>query len=141
MTSLNAWTAAERTAFDALLAATGATEGRQAFLGHLPKALNVWMFTTGGGNTNTDALWIPGGSAWMEARIEGQFTDRATAQALAMAIIIKGQLLAQGDLTFRVSSCPVIDEEDRILRNQENPTALWIIRLPFNFIFTTQPLT
>jgi len=83
------WADAERIVFDMLLTKTGATEGKNAWLGMLPPGVtNCWSLNTGGGDARS--TWAGDGcygSLRIGGEIRGRYQVRADAQKLASQLI------------------------------------------------------
>lgn len=142
-TADNSWAIAERTAFEKMLEVTGSEDGKHAFIGFLPAVPDVWTFASGGGTKGVESMWVEEKqSIWTEGTLEGQFTNRAAAQAFATQIVLKAQPLTAGNVClFRVQGFPPITFELVDLANREKPVGLWIVRIKFDLVFSVLPDT
>lgn len=79
------WNEAEQTVYTELLAATGSTDGKNAFRGYMPLMLDVWSLNTGTSGNNEQTTWAPSkASIHVNAEIVGRFSSRADAMAFVM---------------------------------------------------------
>lgn len=131
------WTKAERAVFEFLLSnIPGSAEGRNAFIGELPRMYDAWSLTTGGGPAqgpwNQAMRSMP-----MHATIVGVFTTRETAQAFAMTVIdIFGKFDTSIPLKFRGGTTqPTCKRDWMTIAHAHDPVAVWVTEIPCEMIF------
>jgi hypothetical protein len=149
-----AWSDAEREIFDWLVALYSATEDTDAFLGKLPKNLDlsqsrIFAFMLSGGNDRLDDFNIdePGGCGeWMRnGSIRGVFKTRALAQTFD-GELRAGLPLPSGTLSgiTRFVWTQEALLQSNIYKLKEDQTeggekVIWLYELPVQAIFTVQP--
>jgi len=143
--NLQAWTNAERAAFDLLCSALGATESATAFLGYLPPLPGAFAFATGGSSTGGDASRLGGnGRAYacmnLDAQIQACHATRQAAQEWALrvwALFSDRGNFATGApeplRLFHLTGMPGMPE----LVEMENGVRLWVITLTAQVVFAT----
>lgn len=137
-----AWTEAERTAFERLLAAAGGVEGRDAFLGRNPGVINAWHCAsepvTNIGEEVLLAFDLP--SLGIPYYAECSYLSRARCQEWAMRIIGGMPLAQDADSNvalFRVNAIGEIAVVERDVANEPNPVSVWTLRLGFDLVMST----
>ena len=150
-----AWADAEREIFDWLVALFSATEDTDAFLGKLPKNLDLaldqlFAFHLQGGNDRLDDFNIdePGGcNEWgRNGQINGIFKTRALAQTFD-GELRAGLPLASGTLdgitqfyyTQESSLLPTVYQLKEDQSEGGMKADIWVYQLPLFVVFTVAP--
>jgi hypothetical protein len=133
------WKSAERLVYEKILTATASVDKRNAFLGFLPPAPNVWMFKTGGGDDVRNTWDLQPRELHMNAELAGQFTERTAAQAWAMkaisALPIKEGIVQC--FRLRLGGLPNPVPEVVPIGNENQQAFLWVITLGCEIVFNT----
>ena len=143
---IDSWEIAEQTCFDKLHEYLGGDIGRQAFRGYMPEgAPDVWAFTSGGGETESQIGRLYGttpcmGSIRTSAMVEAQYAQPERAKALKFGMTILKMLSDTGNMHeinniqwLRLVNLP----SEPVLTQSENGYFLWVVQVPLELIYAT----
>ena len=131
------WTRARQTCMEKLCAATGCTEGKEAFSYELPHSVNVWALHLGGGE-ESGTLFCGLSQLEVGGRIEGRFTRPQDAEEFSMLCLEALPVNNEGNvLKFMARSMPEITAESWEAPLDGNTVRVFMARFRVSCLFDT----
>lgn len=127
---------AAQTVMDALVEATGCTEGKNAFQYFLPPIHSAWMLSISGGGSSSELAQCTVSHMRMAANMEGRFISPTDAQRFIMQVMAILPVDDRGNVQrLHIIDTPTVEPEITVLANQENPGLFYKVRIGMEVVF------
>lgn len=138
-----AWTEAELTAFEKLIAAAGSEKNRDAYLGANPGVINAWHFTCAKIGTGGEVFYaddVP--SVCFPAYAEMVSNNRASCQKWAFLLAKALPCRDEGNsnvVELRIAAGGIGEIVPGIFKpaNSDTTMRIWTLRVDFDLVFET----